>query len=54
MKEINSQKEMFVNTLVLAIIILVIAVFFWPNDAAKSQSNKLDKSKTQIKVLVKE
>lgn len=53
MKEINSQKEMFVNTLVLAIIILVIAVFFWPNDAAKSQSNKLDKSKTQIKVLVK-
>lgn len=49
--EINS--EIIVNSFVVILILLAIAIIFWPQTKNKNQSNELDESKTQIKVIVK-
>jgi len=45
--------ELIMNSIIMAIILIIIAVFFWPNDEDNSQSNKFDKNKIQIKIIVK-
>ena len=45
--------ELIMNSVIMAIITIIIALFFWPNDSSNTQSNEFDKSKTQIKIIVK-
>lgn len=46
--------EMTMNSILVAIILIITAIFFWPdNDTKKVQSNKIDSTKTQLKIIVK-
>lgn len=45
--------ELTLNSTLLAIIVIITAVFFWPTAENKKQSNEIDETKTQIKVIVK-
>ena len=48
----NISKNLILN-LVLGAVILFIAILFWPKSENKTQSNIVDKTKTQIKIEVK-
>ena len=50
---IETKRRSTILDLVIAAIILLIAVLFWPNEAKFRQSNPVDRSKTQIKILNK-
>lgn len=45
--------ELTIHGVVLAIILIIIAIFFWPNNEKIVQSNDYDKSKLQVKVVAK-
>lgn len=45
--------ELMMHTVILAIILIIIAIFFWPNNEDVTQSNEFDETKIQIKVIVK-
>jgi len=45
--------ELTLNSTLLAIIIIITAIFFWPSAEDKIQSNEIDETKTQIKIIVK-
>lgn len=53
MEDRFNRAELFMNSIIVAIILLIIAIFFWPSSDRDLQSNKVDTSKTQIKVIVK-
>lgn len=46
-------KKIITNGLSIAIILFIIAIFFWPNNEKLSQGNKIDKNKTQIEIASK-
>ena len=50
---IETRKRSTILNLVVAAIILLIAFLFWPNGTKYTQSNKTDRTKTQIKILLK-
>lgn len=50
---IESKKKSLILNLILGAIIILIAILFWPNDEKNTQSNKIDRTKTQIKVTTK-
>lgn len=45
--------EIVINFMVTLLFILVTAFFFWPKDTKIQQSNAIDTTKTQIKIIVK-
>ena len=45
--------ELTIHSVVLAIILIIIAIFFWPNNEEPVQSNDYDESKLQVKVVAK-
>ncbi len=49
----TNKKQMIINNIIIAIIILIIAIFFLPISNEKKQSNEIDKTKTQIKIIAK-
>lgn len=53
MNDRYAKLEITMNSIIVAIIIIITAIFFWPNNKKIIQSNKLDKNKTQIQVIVK-
>ena len=50
---IETRKRSTILNIVVATIILLIAFLFWPNNEKFAQSNKIDSTKTQIKILLK-
>ena len=44
--------ELMMNSIIVTVILLITAIFFWPS-SSNTQSNPIDKTKTQIKVIVK-
>ena len=50
---IETRKRSTILNLVIAAIILLIAFLFWPSGSKYAQSNKIDVSQTQIKVLLR-
>ena len=44
--------ELMMNSIIVTVILLITAIFFWPSSRNR-QSNPIDKTKTQIKVIVK-
>lgn len=44
--------ELMMNSIIVTVILLIAAIFFWPS-SSNTQSNPIDKTKTQIKVIVK-
>lgn len=50
---IETKKRSLILDLILGAIILLIAFLFWPNEEKFTQSNKIDRTKTQIKIIVK-
>ncbi len=45
--------EIVINFMITMLFVLVTAFFFWPKSSKIEQSNEIDKSKTQIKIIVK-
>ena len=50
---IETRKRSTILNLVIAAIILLIAFLFWPSGSKFAQSNKIDVSETQIKILLR-
>ena len=50
---IETKKRSLILDLVLGAIILLIAFLFWPNPERFTQSNRIDRTKTQIKIIAK-
>lgn len=50
---IETKKQSTIFNVVIGAIILLIAFLFWPSNNRVDQSNKIDRSKTQIKILLK-
>ena len=44
--------ELMMNSIIVTVILLITAIFFWPS-SSNTQSNPIDKTKIQIKVIVK-
>lgn len=47
-----SKVELMMNSIIVTVILLITAIFFWPS-SNNTQSNSIDKTKIQIKVIVK-
>ncbi len=47
------KKKIVTNTITIAIISLIIAIFFMPDGKVKSQQNEIDKNKTQVEITSK-
>ncbi len=50
---IETKKQSTILNIVVGAIILLVAFLFWPRGNKIEQSNKIDRTKTQIKVLLK-
>ena len=50
---IETKKQSTILNVFVGAIILLIAFLFWPNGNKIDQSNKIDRTKTQIKILLK-
>ena len=50
---IETKKRSLILNIILGVIIVVIAVLFWPTTKRSEQSNKVDPTKTQMRVIVK-
>lgn len=50
---IETKKRSIILDLILGAVILLIAILFWPNEEKYTQSNKIDITKTQIKITTK-
>ena len=53
MIENRSSRKIVIVNFVMGAIILLIALLFWPKTENATQSNKIDKSKTQIRIDAK-
>lgn len=54
MEKKNNKSEAIFSSLIVLAMICIIAFLFWPNsNARKGQSNDIDESKLQIKIIVK-
>ena len=52
MKNRFCKVELMMNSIIVTVILLITAIFFWPS-SDNTQSNPIDNTKTQIKVIVK-
>lgn len=50
---IETRRRSTILDIVIALIVLLIAFLFWPNDNKIKQSNSIDRTKTQIKIVYK-
>lgn len=53
MNDRYAKLEIIMNSIIVAIIIMITAIFMLSNDEEITQSNKIDKNQTQIKIIVK-
>lgn len=50
---VNERNSKLILNIILGVIVLIIAVLFWPNENKIVRDNEIDKTKTQIKIKQK-